>query len=275
MIRSGLIGRSILASRSPELHEKEAKAQGLALSYELIDFTDRGWPDSALPVVLARLAADGFSGFNVTYPFKQAIVPLLDELDESAVAVGAVNTVAVRNGKLIGYNTDMAGFRDSLVENLPDARLGRVIQFGAGGAGSAVACALLSLGVGHLALVDVDEGRVQTLASDLAGRFPLAQISVSRPETVDIPSADGIVNATPIGMMGKPGMPLAPDSIHPLQWVVDIIYFPPETELLRTARQRGCKTLNGIGMVVGQAARAFEIITGQAADARRMAVSLA
>lgn len=275
MIRSGLIGRSILASRSPELHEKEAQAQGLELTYELVDFTDRGWPDEDLPSVLARLSADGFSGFNVTYPFKQAILPLLDDLDESAVVVGAVNTVAIRQGKLIGYNTDMAGFRDSLIQGLPAAKMDSVLQLGAGGAGSAVASALLSIGVEHLALVDVDEHRASVLASDLGARFPCSRISASRPESVDTATADGIVNATPIGMKDKPGLPIAASRIHPTQWVVDIIYFPPETELLRTARTLGCRTLNGIGMVVGQAARAFEIITGQAADGHRMAISLA
>ncbi|MFN3459173.1 MAG: shikimate dehydrogenase, partial [Novosphingobium sp.] len=157
MIRSGLLGRSILASRSPELHEKEAQAQGLDLSYELFDFTARGWADSDLPAVLKRLVAEGFSGFNVTYPFKQAVVPLLDELDDTALAVGAVNTVSIHDGRLIGYNTDMAGFRDSVIEGLPDAEMDNVVQLGAGGAGAAVANALLSLGVGALQLVDVDQ----------------------------------------------------------------------------------------------------------------------
>lgn len=274
MIRSGLLGRSILASRSPELHEKEAQAQGIALTYELIDFTDRKWSDADLPAVLHRLVDQGFSGFNVTYPFKQAVLPLLDSLDESAVAVGAVNTVAVRDGKLIGHNTDMAGFRDALVAGLPGAALDSVIQLGAGGAGAAVANALLSLGVSHLELVDVVHERARALADDLSDRFPQARITVSAPDTVDTAKASGIVNATPIGMKAKPGLPIAADRISRSHWLVDIIYFPPETELLRTARSLGCPTLNGIGMVVNQAARAFEIITGHPADAPRMAASL-
>lgn len=278
MIRSGLLGRSILASRSPELHEKEAQAQGLELRYELFDFTDRGWSDGDLAQVLARLVKDGFSGFNVTYPFKQAVVPLLDALDESALAVGAVNTVAVSNGRLIGYNTDMAGFRDSFIDGLPGAAIDRVIQLGAGGAGAAVANALLSLGVHKLELVDVDERRAARLRNDLRSRHPKVAIEVARPDGLEalyaVGPADGIVNATPIGMSDKPGTPLAVDMIHPSQWVVDIIYFPPETELLRAAKARGCRTLNGIGMVVGQAARAFEIITGHFVDRKRMASSL-
>lgn len=274
MIRSGLLGRSILASRSPELHEKEAQALGLDLSYELHDFTARGLADDDLADVLASLVAKGFSGFNVTYPFKQAVLPLLDELDESAAAIGAVNTVAIRDGRLIGYNTDMAGFRGSVVAGLPGAALTRVVQLGAGGAGAAVAYALLSLGVGHLDLVDPDAAKAGALAADLGPRFPGSTIGVCLPGDVDTAGADGIVNATPIGMHGKPGMPIAAEQIAPRQWVADIIYFPPETELLRVASSKGCRFINGVGMVVGQAARAFEIITGHSADTTRMMASL-
>ncbi|MBF9152304.1 shikimate dehydrogenase [Novosphingobium jiangmenense] len=274
MIRSGLLGRSILASRSPELHEKEAQALGLELRYELFDFSDRGWADEDLAAVLARMVAEGFSGFNVTYPFKQTVVPLLDALDESALAVGAVNTVAVTEGRLIGYNTDMAGFRGSFLDGLPGAGIDRVVQLGAGGAGAAVANALLSLGVRRLDLVDVDERRAARLRDDLAVRYPDAAVSVRHPGEVDTRDVDGIVNATPIGMNGKPGMPIAAALLQPSHWVADIIYFPPETELLRVAREKGCPAINGVGMVVGQAARAFEIITGHKADSLRMMQTL-
>ncbi len=274
MIRSGLLGRSILASRSPELHEQEAAALGLDLSYELFDFSDRGWRDEDLGTVMGRLAAGGFSGFNVTYPFKQAVMPLLDELDESALVVGAVNTVAVREGRLIGYNTDMAGFRESFGDGLPGAATGRVVQLGAGGAGAAVASALLSLGVDRLDLIDVDSARAAVLAGELSSRFPEADIRTGALASIDTTSADGVVNATPVGMNGKPGMPMAAQHILPTLWVADIIYFPPETELLRAARQMGCRTMNGVGMVVGQAALAFEIITGQKADSVRMRTML-
>ena len=274
MIHSGLLGRSILASRSPELHEREAAAQGLDLSYELFDFSDRGWRDKDLGAVMGRLVADGFSGFNVTYPFKQAVLPLLDELDESALVVGAVNTVAVREGRLIGYNTDMAGFRGSFGDGLPGAPTGRVVQLGAGGAGAAVASALLSLGVNRLDLIDVDPARAAVLARKLSSRFAGSDIRPGALASIDTSSADGVVNATPVGMNGKPGMPMAAQHVLPTLWVADINYFPPETELLWIASQMGCRTMNGVGMVVGQAALAFEIITGHKADNLRMRAML-
>ncbi|WP_179562408.1 shikimate dehydrogenase [Sphingomonas sp. R3G8C] len=274
MIRSGLLGRAILASSSPRLHEEEAQALGLELTYELFDFTQRGLADEDLPTLVETLKDQGFAGFNVTYPFKQAIMALMDELAPSALAAGAVNTVAIRDGRLIGHNTDMPGFRESLLAGLPGAALGHVIQLGAGGAGSAVANALLSLGVARLELVDPDAPRAQALAADLAPRYPAAQIDVTALAALDTTPADGIVNATPIGMASKPGMPIPPGAVAAHHWLADIIYFPLETELLRVARSKGCRAINGTGMVVGQAALAFEIITGHTPDAARMKRSL-
>jgi shikimate dehydrogenase len=270
VLRSGLIGRAILDSRSPWLHEQEARAQGLELSYELFDFSDRGWPDSRLADVLVDLRGRGYAGVNVTYPFKQAVIPLLDDLAESAELVGAVNTVAMRDGRLVGHNSDMQGFRDSFLAGLPGAPLGRVLQLGAGGAGAAVASALLSLGVGTLELIDVNAGRAEALAARLARRFGPDRVVTPTAGDLATADADGIVNTTPMGMGANPGSPISPDLIEPRHWVADIVYFPLQTELLRIARDKGCRSINGSGMVIAQAALAFEIITGLAANKDRM-----
>jgi len=270
MIRSGLIGRAILASRSPWLHEQEARAQGVGLSYELFDFDDLGWSDDRLAPLLDELVAQGFSGFNVTYPFKQAIVPLLDRLDRTAELVGAVNTVALRDGVKVGHNTDMSGFRESLVQGLPGVDLADVLQIGAGGAGSAVAAALLSLGADRLTIADVDASRANQLAARLARLFPETEIVPRSSRQVAPEDFSGIVNASPMGMAKSPGAPVDTRRLCDTQWVADIVYFPLETELLSGARSRGCRTLDGSGMVIGQAALAFEIITGRPADAARM-----
>ena len=273
MLRSGLIGRAILASRSPWLHEQEAHAQGLALSYELFDFDARALPDGALPDVLGDLKAGSFSGFNVTYPFKQMVIPLLDELGESARIVGAVNTVAIRNGRLIGHNTDMDGFRQSIVEGLPNAPMARVLQLGAGGAGAAVASALLSLGVATLEIADIDAAKSSALAARLAEQFGPDRVMARLDGDRSTDAIDGIVNTSPVGLAANPGTPIDPARIAPRHWVADIVYFPLETELLRAARAKGCRTLDGSGMVINQAARAFEIITGSPADRNRMRAS--
>lgn len=275
MIRTGLIGRSILASRSPWLHEQEARAQGLELTYELFDFTARGLADGELGPLLRRLAAEGYSGVNITYPFKQAVTPLLDELDDSAASVGAVNTVAMRGGRLIGHNTDMSGFRDSLVEGLPGRKQDRVLQLGAGGAGSAVANALLSAGVGVLEIADMARERAEELAATLVARYGAGRALARDLAGLDLAEIDGVVNATPMGMAANPAPPLHVTLLEPRHWVVDIVYFPLETELLKAARVRGCRTLNGSGMVVAQAAAAFTIFTGRPADTTRMRASFA
>jgi shikimate dehydrogenase len=271
MIQSGLLGRSILSSRSPWLHEEEARAQGLELSYTLFDFTDRGYADADLGRVLYELRDAGFAGVNVTFPFKQAVMPLLDDLADSARAVGAVNTVAMRDGRLVGHNTDMIGFRDALEAGLPHAKRDRVLQLGAGGAGSAVANALLSLGVRELIISDIDSDRAASLASRLSAQYAGRSEVVHRDAaSLAADGIDGIVNATPIGMTSNPGTPIALDWLQPRQWVADIVYFPLETALLKGAAARGCAVLPGSGMVIGQAAKAFEIITGHGADVLRM-----
>jgi shikimate dehydrogenase len=275
MLQTGLIGRAIKASRSPWLHEQEARAQGLNLNYELFDFTERSLDDADLGPLLRRLAVDGFSGVNITYPFKQSVIPLLDELADCARSVGAVNTIAMRNGSLIGYNTDKTGFQESLVEGLPGAELQVVLQLGAGGAGAAVASALLSLGTARLEISDLDLPRAEALAARLCGQYGAGRVVPCINAALDTSSVQGIVNTTPMGMAARPEPAIDPPLIAPRHWVADIVYFPLETQLLRLAREKGCRTLDGSGMVIGQAARAFQIFTGMTADRKRMRSSFA
>ncbi|RZF63069.1 shikimate dehydrogenase [Sphingomonas populi] len=273
MIRTGLVGRSIMASKSPWLHEQEGAAQGLDLTYDLIDFTQRGLADDDLGATIRALPAQGYAGVNVTFPFKQAVIPLLDGLAESAERVGAVNTIAIRDGKLIGHNTDMAGFAQNLASGLPDVAVGHVLQLGAGGAGAAVAIALLNSGVANLALADIDPTRASALCDRLAAVFGDRRASPYSMLDLPITKADGIVNATPLGMAAHPGAPIDTALLDARQWVADIVYFPLETELLRQARARGCRVLDGSGMVIAQAAIAFEIMTGHPAKLERMRAS--
>ncbi len=273
---TGLIGSGILASRSPWLHEQEADAQGIRLHYKMFDFADRGWDEDRLLALLRALRLVGFAGVNVTYPFKQAIIPLLSDLSEDAAAIGAVNTVAFRGDRAIGYNTDMLGFAIGMQQGLPGVRLDRVLQLGCGGAGAAVAHALLArLQVGSLALHDVDRDRAERLAIRLAERYGADRVVMADDPLAQAAACHGIVNASPVGMAKFPGLPLPAEAIESRHWVADIVYFPLETELLREARLKGCATLDGSRMVVHQAAEAFRIMTGQPADADRMMQSFA
>lgn len=270
VIRTGLIGREIHASRSPWLHEQEARALDLPLTYSLVDFAVQGWGPAELPHVLNALAAAGFAGVNVTHPYKQAITTHLDSLAPSAARVGAVNTVLFHEGKRIGHNTDMLGFAESMRQGLNDVAMDRIVQLGAGGAGSATAHALFTLGAEQIILIDSDAAKRGKLAAALRDEYGTQRAVEGEDVKAALADADGLVNATPVGMVGYPGLPVPAHLIEPHLWVADIVYFPLETDLLALARSRGCRTLDGSGMVVQQAAAAFEIFTGAIADRARM-----
>jgi shikimate dehydrogenase len=266
----GLVGNSIQASRTPKLHEKEGAEQGLRYIYKLIDLETLRLDAGALHEILTAAQRLGFAGLNITHPCKQAVIPLLDELSPDAAALGAVNTVVLKDGRRIGHNTDWWGFFESFGRELPDVRIDRIAQFGAGGAGAAVAHALLSLGAGEITLVDTDEARAKDLAADLCKRFGEHRAKAGAAMEDAMATADGMVNTTPLGMAKYPGMAVQPDLLRPDMWVADIVYFPMETELLRQARLRGCRTMSGGGMAVFQAVGAFRLFTGLEADAERM-----
>lgn len=267
---SGLAGRDILASRSPWLHEREADAQGIRLVYSLYDFAARGWDEGQLPRLLDAAQLIGVAGLNITHPFKQAIVAHLDALSEGARRIGAVNTVHFVDGKRIGHNTDVTGFSESFRNGLPDAALGAVVQMGAGGAGFATAHSLMDLGVERLTIFDTDADRRTALVDKLQRDFGRDRVAAGEELEAALASADGVVNATPVGMVKYPGTSIPVELLRPPHWVADIVYFPLETTLLREARRRGCRTLDGSGMVVFQAAAAFDIFTGLTADRDRM-----
>jgi len=266
----GLIGSGIQASRSPALHEHEGDAQGLRYLYRLIDLDALGLEPAALPELLTAAQRMGFTGLNITYPCKQAVIPLLDELSNEAAAIGAVNTVVLHGGKRIGHNTDALGFAEGFRRGLPDAARQRVVQMGAGGAGAAVAHALLSEGVEQLTLFEVDPARAHALVDNLSRHFGAGRALVGEDLPAAMSQADGLVNTTPIGMTKLPGTPVPPALLKASQWVAEIVYFPLETQLLRDARALGCRTLDGSVMAVFQAVKAFELFSGRQADADRM-----
>lgn len=262
-ILCGLIGAGIQGSRSPALHEREAREQGLALEYRLIDLDALGVGVEALPRLLADAKQSGFRGLNITHPCKQAILPLLDELSPDARAIDAVNTVVIRDGRATGHNTDWSGFAEGFRRGLPGAKLDRAVLLGAGGAGAAVAYAARKLGVRELTVFDLDPARATELAAKVnarAGTDLAAAMAV----------ADGLIHCTPTGMARHPGIPLDARLLRKEQWLAEIVYFPLETELLNAARAKGCRTVDGGGMVVFQAAAAFRLFTGVEPDAERM-----
>ena len=261
----GLIGAGIGSSLSPALHEREASLLGVDYEYRLFDLEELGRPASDVGALVAEAARDGFGGLNITHPCKQLVVAELDELSPEAEALGAVNTVVLRNGRRIGHNTDASGFQEAFERRLPGARTDRVVQLGAGGAGAAVAHATLALGAGQLTILDVERDRAAALAETLGAAA--ADIGALGDLLAE---ADGLIHATPMGMEAHPGTAVPAEVLDPRLWVAEVVYMPIETQLLKDARERGCRTLDGAAMVALQAAGSLELFTGARPDRDRM-----
>jgi shikimate dehydrogenase len=266
----GLIGSHIAASKSPALHETEAARQGLQLVYRLVDFERLGLAIPDLGELLRWAENFGFDGFNVTHPYKSAIIPLLHSMTQEAEAMGAANTIVLRDGHRAGHNTDWFGFAAGLQRGLPDVAIAAVAQIGAGGAGAATAYAMLSLGTQQLNIFDINAARAEELQARLRRVFPGRTIATAGTAAEALADVDGVVLATPVGMVGHPGVTFDPALLNSQLWVADVIYAPLETELLARARRLGCRTINGGAMLTFQAARAFQLFTGLEADAESM-----
>lgn len=267
----GLVGAGIARSLSPALHEEEAAHHGLRLHYQLIDLDRTGEGARALPGLLRAARTMGFSGLNITYPCKQAVVPLLDALSDEAAQMGAVNTVVIEaDGRLVGHNTDGSGWAWGLQRALPGADLSRVVLLGAGGAGAAIAHAALRLGAGAIVVSDRQPAKAEQLVAELQRAHGTARASAQADVVRALGAASGLVHATPTGMDKLPGLPLPVECLRPDLWVSEVVYFPLHTALLQAARARGCTVADGGGMAVGQAVGAFEHFTGLRADAARM-----
>lgn len=268
----GLIGVGIATSLSPALHEREADHLGLRYLYQVIDLDHLAAGAKAVGSVLGAARRLGFRGLNVTHPFKRSVVRHLDELSPEAAAVDAVNTIVFEGDRTIGHNTDVLGFEQSFVRGLPGAATRSVVVLGAGGAGAAVTTAMLELGAGRVVVVDPEAGRARRLVGAVCDRFGADRAAVGVPDGMSehLGHADGLINASPVGMTGHAGCPIDSDLLQRHTWVADIVYRPLETELLAEARSRGCRRLDGGGMVVFQAAGAFKLFTGHKPNPDRM-----
>ncbi|RGE22024.1 shikimate dehydrogenase [Leucobacter sp. wl10] len=267
----GLVGTGTIQSLSPALHMAEGRAHGLSHVFRPIDIAALGLELDQLPEILDWSERLGYNAMTVTHPCKQQVIDYLDRVDPVAAELGAVNTVVYAPEGRVGYNTDTTGFEHAFRDGMGDATLRRVVQLGAGGAGTAVADALVRLGAEQLTIVDIDEYRSSSLAADLRGRRGANAVSAPHAElTALLAEADGVVHCTPQGMHDHPGAPFDTALLRSDLWVADIVYRPLETELLRAARATGCTTLAGGRMAVYQAVDAFRLITGVEPDAERM-----
>lgn len=260
----GLIGANIQHSLSPAMHEAAGASIGIDVRYHLIDAGVLGFTAADLPKLLDGVRHLGFAGVNVTHPFKEAVVPCVDSLDAAAQRIGSINTIVVRERKLVGYNTDFSGFLTAWRHVFGDLRPGRVALIGAGGVGRAIGHALATLGADAVRVVDVDVSRAEALVRSVLAANPSAKIAVARDRDGALTNVDGIVNATPVGTYAHPGLPV-PDSHIAAAWVVDAIYTPLETRFIAAARRAGAAIMTGGELAIGQAIDAFALFFGQPA----------
>jgi len=254
----GLIGAPIAHSASPAMHEAAAEALGFRCRYSLIEVAGAG--RARLRTMLDGVRTLTFSGVNVTYPYKVAVVPLLDGLDPSAAKVGAVNTIAVRNEQLIGFNTDCSGFKRGVRREIGDVAGQCIALLGAGGVGKAIGVALAESSVGRLNIVDRDAPRAAELAKALAAH---CEARVCADAEQALAGANGLVNATAVGMLPSTDTPAPVHLLRGDLWVADAVYEPLWTPLLLAARQLNAKLMTGRELAIDQAMDAFQIFTGR------------
>jgi shikimate dehydrogenase len=274
----GLIGYPVSHSLSPQMQQAAFDALGIEARYVLWE-TQPG----TLAQRVASLRSPGILGANVTIPYKEDVVSLLDEYDAAAVKIGAVNTIVNRDGRLVGYNTDAAGFIRALTDFTGcafDCHGKKAVILGTGGAARAAAVALLENGVGELALLGRTHGRVDALVNHLraldSGNKRVSGASLGGAETNRFLSgADLLVNATSVGLrMDDEALLVDIDLLQAGAFVMDMVFNSPQTRLLGAAHARGCHTLNGLAMLLYQGALAFELWTGRAAPVEPMRAAL-
>lgn len=247
-----LIGENIQHSRSPLILNTLFAKYGIAMRYEL-------HPLSAgeLPELLSRMKSEGYRGANITSPHKERVIHLLDRVDPEAARIGAVNTIVIDGGEAIGYNTDIDGFRESLRGDAVVNHPFTAAVIGSGGAARAAVLALLQLdNMTRLTIYSRERERAIAAADRFADRILMG-------ESIDnFSAADLVVHATPIGLPGRSGALLGVEQLTGGRLFYEMIYSPPETELLRVAAVAGLRTMNGESMLIRQALHAFEIWTG-------------
>jgi shikimate dehydrogenase len=251
---TGLIGAPIAHSASPAMHERAAEALGVHCHYQLIEVA--GADREGLRALLEGVRRLGFSGVNVTFPYKETVIPLLDELSPGARTIGAVNTVVLRDGRLIGHNTDTSGFARAIAGLVGDAAQGPVALIGAGGVGKAIAFGLAGI-VSEIRILDTDTAKAAHLAGQLKG-----DASVARSIEDAMRGVVGVVNGSPVGMLPSHETPVPDALLHKDLWVADAVYSPLWTPLLNAARAAGAATMTGRELAIYQAADAFELFTG-------------
>lgn len=271
-LRLGLIGDNIGASRAPRFHVLAGRQNGLDVTYDRLVPQEMGRDFDAL---FDHVMGAGYHGINITYPYKERAALRVRIDDPGVRALGAVNTVLFDGATARGFNTDYSGFIAAWRKARGDALPGAVLVIGAGGVGRAISFALASLGADEIRLADTDPGRAEGLAASLRASFGGVRVRAGTVVAALSTGAAGIVNATPVGMIGHDGTPLPQASMQGAQWAFDAVYTPVDTRFLCEAHASGLHTISGFELFIGQAVDAWHLFSGLPLDEARLRAELA
>lgn len=260
VVRLGLIGDNIAASQSPRLHELAGRLTGIEVAYQLLIPHQRG---QDFQQVFDAARAEGLRGLNITYPYKERVVPLVEIPDPRVVALGACNTVLFTEKGPQGHNTDWSGFMAAYRRVMGDAAPGVVCMVGAGGVGKAVAFGLLALGMTELRLVERDLPKAEALAQALRRADPTLKVSTNAEVAAGAAGASGLINCTPVGMIGYEGTPVPADLMAGAAWAFDAVYTPVDTRFLKDAEAAGLRIISGYELYFYQGLHAYELFHGR------------
>ncbi|MGF1650000.1 MAG: shikimate dehydrogenase family protein [Hyphomicrobiaceae bacterium] len=271
-IRLGLIGDNIAKSQAPRLHRLAGMQSGRHVTYERLVPAELGLGFDDL---FATVATSGYRGVNITYPYKERAAAKVIVRDPLVRAMGAVNTVIFEDGNAYGFNTDYSGFIAAYRRQRGEAPVGAVLLIGAGGVGKAVAFGLIALGLTDLRIVDLEAEKAHALADALRSIRPEVAISCGSDAVLMAENAEGIVNCTPVGMVGHDGTPIERSAMGNAGWAFDAVYTPVETQFLADASAQGLEIISGYELFFGQGVGAWQIFTGLPLDEARLRRDLA
>lgn len=270
-LKLGLIGDNIARSQSPRLHLLAGQRVGKGVSYIPLVPKELG---RSFEDIFALARAEGYRGLNITYPYKERVVPLLRIDDPVVRAIGAVNTVLFDPDGPRGFNTDFTGFKAAFRAVMPDRAPGATLLIGAGGVGRAIAFGLAGLGAEALHLVDRDPAKAEMLAADMRRGFPGLDVHIHGQAERAAEGMSGLVNATPVGMAGLEGSPLSATAMEGALWAFDAVYTPKDTAFLADAAARGLTIVSGWELFFFQGLHAWEYFSGQPVEAAWLRAAL-
>ena len=262
-VRLGLIGDNIARSQSPRLHVEAGRLCGLDVTYQRLIPRDLG---QDFATVFDRCAAEGFRGINVTYPYKEDVVRRVVVPDAGTASIRACNTVLFGPTRPQGFNTDCSGFVAAFAARYGTTTPGRVAMAGAGGVGKAIAFGLARLGARELRIVDPDRSKAEALARSLDAAAPAMATTLAPTIQEAAGGADGLINCTPLGMVGHPGTAIPRALMHGASWAFDAVYTPVRTAFLMDALAAGLEIMSGYDLFFHQGVDAFRLFTDREVD---------